>query len=234
MTSTASTEYNGRDNLEAMRHAQRYNRYLLQTIQQYATGTAVLDFGAGAGTFALPMSRSHDQLVCVEPDEKLATQLTDMGLTTKTDLTDIPPHSLDFIYSLNVLEHIEDDRLVLKQLHQKLKSGGHLFLYVPAFELLYSAMDKKVGHYRRYRRGDLIQRLEEIGFDVMTSRYADSLGFLATLGYKIFGNNTGVVSATAVASYDRFVFPFSRMIDRLTDRFIGKNVMILAKKNTTS
>jgi putative flippase GtrA/ubiquinone/menaquinone biosynthesis C-methylase UbiE len=229
-----STAYNGRDNLEAMRHAQRYNRHLLTLIQHHASGSTVLDFGAGTGTFAVPMARRHDQFICLEPDETLSAALIELGLTTATDLSEITDQSVDYIYSLNVLEHIENDIVVLKNLNQKLKHGGRLFLYVPAFELLYSAMDRKVGHYRRYRRSNLVSRLEENGFHIITSRYADSLGFIATLLYKMFGDDSGVVSPGAVAAYDRFAFPLSQLIDRLTSRFFGKNVMVLAEKSSTS
>ena len=58
----------------------------------------------------------------------------------------------DFIYSSNVLEHIYDDVKSLKQLESKLTKNGTLVLYLPAFQILYSDLDRSVGHFRRYSK----------------------------------------------------------------------------------
>ena len=89
---------------------------------------------------------------CIEPDKRHASSLANAGLPVATTLEEIKDCSCDYIYSLNVLEHIEDDVMALRQWYQKLKPGGRILVYVPAFQLLYSSMDRKVGHFRRYTR----------------------------------------------------------------------------------
>jgi hypothetical protein len=80
----------------------------------------------------------------------------------------------------------------------------------------FSAMDRKVGHWRRYRRGESADKVADAGFKIIASRYADSLGFLASLIYKWQGNDSGDINRGALKAYDRFVFPLSRPPGRVT------------------
>src|SRR5262252_67833 len=154
MLGTDSDEYPGISVLEVMVEAKNYNHYLASLIDIHLQlNFRVLDFGAGAGTFALPLLRRGVELTCVETDATLGARLRDAGATVVVGLDDIPDESMDLIYTLNVLEHISDDAAAVRALSTKLKSGGTLLVYVPAFEILYSLFDAEIGHLRRYRRG---------------------------------------------------------------------------------
>ncbi len=145
------------------------------------------------------------------------------------DLTDLDDGAAEYIYTLNVLEHIQDDQATLRLLRQKLRSGGTLLVYVPAFQVLFSSMDRKVNHFRRYRRGPLAANVRAAGFEIVAADYVDSLGFLATLLYKVFGSDKGEINRNHLIAYDRYVFPISRAVDRLFQGFFGKNLLILAR-----
>ena len=220
--------YSGLENLEAMQFAEKYNRFLTSLVTQHVDGTAVLDFGAGAGTFAVPVAGSGLQVSCLEPDPALRAQLSAGGFATYAELSQVPLRSLDSIYTLNVLEHIKDDGTALLALAKCLRPNGRLIIYVPAFNLLYSAMDRQVGHFRRYRRPGLTRKLEASGFRVRKARYVDSLGFLAALLYKLIERGDGTLSPKSIQLYDRFVFPVSVAIDRLTGGRFGKNLLVVA------
>lgn len=213
----------GGANLEVMEEAVRYNRFLLGLIEPRGR---VLDFGAGSGTFARPLAASGVDLVCVEPHPRDELQ----GLRVYRDAREIEPKSIDLVYSFNVLEHIEDDAAALAALRRVLKPGGRLLLYVPAFMALYSAMDRRVGHLRRYTKTTLRDVVLDAGFTVHDVRYADSLGFLATLGYKAIGSKSGELNPRSVRLYDRYVFPLSRMLDHVLDPLIGKNLILRATR----
>ena len=224
------TTYSGRDNLEAMKNATRYNEFLIGLIRKNSVGDLALDHGAGAGTFAKPVSEANINVLCMEPDDTLRAELTDSGLDVAASLEEIPDGSVDYAYTLNVLEHIEDDRKAIAGLYRCLKPGGRILVYVPAFQILYSQMDDHVGHFRRYRRKPLIQVLQSVGFEVSQGRYVDGLGFLATLVYKLVGDRSGSVSPGSVAFYDSLIFPISRVIDFLSVGSFGKNLAIVATK----
>ena len=224
------TTYGGRDNLEAMKKATRYNNFLIDLIRKYAVGSRVLDHGAGAGTFATPVAAGGMQVLCMEPDNGLRANLTQSGLEVADSLEEIPDCSVDYAYTLNVLEHIEDDHEAIVELHRCLKPGGRLLVYVPAFQNLYSQMDAHVGHFRRYRRKPLKRLLHDTGFEISAAYYVDSLGYLATLVYKLVGDRSGSVSPGSVAIYDSVIFPISRIIDFLSIGSFGKNLTIVATK----
>jgi SAM-dependent methyltransferase len=227
---SSDTTYGGRDNLEAMKKATRYNKFLINLIRKYSVGSRVLDHGAGAGTFATPVAAGGMQVLCMEPDNGLRTELAEAGLEVAASLEEVRDYSVDYAYTLNVLEHIKDDREAIVELYRCLKPGGRLLVYVPAFQFLYSQMDTHVGHFRRYRRKPLKRLLLDTGFDVSAAYYVDSLGYLATLAYKLVGDRSGSVSPGSVAFYDSIIFPLSRIIDFLSIGSFGKNLTIVATK----
>lgn len=223
--------YTGVENLEAMREAERYNRFLVDLVLSHRVGTSpALDFGAGAGTFANLLRGRGLDVRCLEPDAHLQALLADQGLTVIGAAAEVADNSVDYIYSLNVLEHIEDDRAALAEIYRMLRPGGRLLLYVPAFQILYSSMDQRVGHVRRYHRRALVDLARMVGFDVGHSAYADCMGFVAALAYRWLGDQSGNISPQQVRNYDRFVFPVSRFLDHICGKAFGKNVYLVAEK----
>jgi SAM-dependent methyltransferase len=229
---TNSPGYTGTDNLEAMREAVNYNRALLDLVKAHVRKSdRLLDFGAGTGTFATALAAEGYAVECVEPDPAQRAALAGAGLRVHEDLAAIPARSIDCVYTLNVLEHIEDDLATIRALGERLVIGGRLVVYVPAFQMLFTSMDRKVGHMRRYRRTDLRAKVETAGLTVLRSEYVDSLGFAATLAYRAFGSRSGDIDLDAVRAYDRFAFPLSRRLDRALNRVVGKNVLLVAQRN---
>lgn len=231
MTSSPPTPYTGVENLEVMREAENYNRYLQSLVELQAAGaTRVIDFGAGSGTFAIPCVAAGFDLTAVEPDEHLRAMLTAARIRAVADVAALPDEAFQFAYTLNVLEHIEDDVEALRALRAKLVPRGRLLVYVPAFPLLTTSMDAKVRHIRRYTRATLRASLAAAGFEILEMRYADSLGFVATLMFKAVDNGRGDVNRRLLKLYDRLAFPVSRALDALTHRWFGKNLVALAAK----
>lgn len=60
--------------------------------------------------------------------------------------------------------------------------------------------------------------------------YMDSLGFLATLVFKWFGNREGNVNQRGLILFDRYIFPVSLLLDRALSRLFGKNVLVGAHR----
>ena len=218
----------GTENLEAMESAHKYQRFLVDTVRREADAERpVLDFGAGTGLHARALRAYGLDITCVEPHPALRGQLNLDGITTVASLEQCEAERFGTVYSLNVLEHIEDDAAILREIRDRLRPGGRLVLYVPAFNLLFTEMDRRVGHVRRYRRQELEELVCSTGFRVLRSEYVDSGGFAAALAYRLAGGD-GSISRRSVMVYDRLVFPVSRALDRLTRRYFGKNVLLVA------
>ena len=228
----ADQAYHGIDNLEVLADAVRYSRFLADSVVQSGRGCrTALDFGAGTGSLSSMTRARGIEVACVEPDPRLRAILQEQGFQVYAGVGSVADRSQEYIYSLNVLEHIEDDEATLAALYSKLKPGGRFFLYVPALQFLFSSMDKKIGHYRRYHKNGLLRIVRRAGFVIERAEYADSMGVFATLLYKAIGSRKGDVSRTPLRIYDRLVFPVSRVLDRAgCSRWFGKNLLVVARR----
>ncbi|HEX6476234.1 MAG TPA: methyltransferase domain-containing protein [Acidimicrobiales bacterium] len=228
--------YTGVDNLEVMEVATNYRRFLTDLVASVldpVDGQRVLDFGVGVGTHAEEVRALGYDVSCVETDDTLRERLRSRGFRAVRSPDELGDERFDVVYSFNVLEHIADDGRALRELRRVTAPGGTLVLYVPAFQLLYSAMDRKIGHLRRYRRRQLVSAVEQAGYGVCQCRYADSLGFFATLAYRAGGSRRGDLNEAAVAAYDRYAFPLSRALDRGVGRWFGKNLVLVGRAEDT-
>lgn len=224
----------GRENLEVMKEAENYNRFLRNLIRRYAgDASTALDFGAGIGAFSNSLDIPSGQVHCVEPDAAARELLASQGLLTHADLSELDDACVAYLFTLNVLEHIEDDSGALADLYRVIEPGGRLFIYVPAFNVLYTSMDSHVGHHRRYRMADLATLLEQAGFLVEKKAYTDALGFFATLAYKFVDDRKPApLNRRLVRFYDRFLFPLSRLLSVPFAKLLGKNLFIVATRPT--
>lgn len=225
--------YSGVENLEVMAEARRYNEYLLSLVVERSNGVRhLVDFGAGAGTFARPLQERGYRVTAVEPDEALRSRIFHQGIAAVAGIEAIPDRSAPFIYTLNVLEHIEDDLAVLRALRRKLCPGGRLMIYVPAFAVLFSSMDRRVGHVRRYTAAQLARLLAEAELEIDELRYVDFLGFFASLLFRLFDRGDGRINRTALVMFDRAVFPVSLLLDKCFSSMLGKNVLAVARRTS--
>jgi SAM-dependent methyltransferase len=73
----------------------------------------------------------------------------------------------DVVAAFDVLEHIVDDERVLTEMARATAPGGGLLLSVPQHPWLTSAVDRFSGHVRRYRRQELVAKVERVGLKVL-------------------------------------------------------------------
>jgi hypothetical protein len=73
---------------------------------------------------------------------------------------------MDTVICLNVLEHIPQDWLTLKNIHSTLEPGGTAIILVPQDQKIYGSLDTALGHCLRYSQELLRSRMEEAGFSV--------------------------------------------------------------------
>lgn len=86
------------------------------------------------------------------------------------DARNIPVAGMfDLIGAFDVIEHIEDDEAVLKGMRAATTAGGGAIVTVPQHPLLWSRADEIAHHKRRYRRGELENKMRRNGFEVRFS-----------------------------------------------------------------
>ena len=129
-------------------------RYFKKLAQKQSTKLTIIDFGSGSGFFAYELYEAYPEYI----EEVL---LIDIGYTdeelesTKNGkikkLRYIPKGISDcIVIMMDVLEHIEDDYAVLKEIRNAISHNGYYFITVPAFMSVWSSHDVYLGHYRRY------------------------------------------------------------------------------------
>jgi SAM-dependent methyltransferase len=200
----------------------------------------ILDFGAGIGTLTLEMAKlfEHCEFICIEPDQRLRAKIPEWAITAPSIQPDMIGQ-IDFAFSSNVLEHIEDDVEALRKLGETLNEDGKIAIYVPALLMLWTRMDDKVGHLRRYTLESLTRTARLAGLNVDKIAYIDSMGALATLIYKIQESLTHsrsyrAPSASMLRLYDNIIWPLSLVLDRITGKIFGKNLIMFASKSKRS
>lgn len=87
--------------------------------------------------------------------------------------------TFDLITSFDVMSSCERDlaSAALREFARVLRPGGHLLLRLPAYQWLYGRHDELVHTRHRYTRGELSRRLQEHGFRLEHTSYANCLLF---------------------------------------------------------
>ena len=149
------------------------------------------------------------------------------------DLNDVPAaadHGSAVMF--NVLEHIEDDGEALRQIFARLRPGGCLAIWVPAFPLLYSKFDRSVGHHRRYRLRGLKSLVRDSGYTIERAHYANAIGWFSWLLFcRVLGANP--VDGFLTRVFDRFFVPVISRVERRIRPPFGQSVFVVARKSPT-
>ena len=152
------------------------NRLILWAIRRYFPEMSrFLEIGCGTG-FVLGAIRESFPAAGVSGSEIYASGLAHAAERAgsaelfQMDAKRIPFRDhFDLIGAFDVIEHIEDDEAVLAEARKALRPGGGILLTVPQHRWLWSPVDVFAGHARRYRRKELIAKLESAGFEILTA-----------------------------------------------------------------
>jgi len=242
-TNEPAVVYPGKD-LEAMSFAVKYHRWMLDEFRPFI-GKDIVEVGAGSGSFSeMLLDSAPERLSLVEPSEmfenlKLVSSRTGEGVDIRcfnaifsaaaSEITSTK--NPDTIIYINVLEHIEDDVAELALVNNSLESGGHILIFVPAMPFLMSDFDRSIGHFRRYRKGELKTKVQDAGFNLVKSKYFDVAGIAPWLvKYRVLRSTT--MGGGAITAYDNLVVPIMRRVESVVTPPIGKNILLVAQKRS--
>ena len=185
----------------------------------------VVDIGSGSGFFAYELYEKFPQKID-------SIRLVDISYTEEElGPTQIPAiikqHKLEeetsdsVIIMMDVLEHIENDLAILKDIQSKCQGKNYFFITVPAFEFLWSPHDEYLGHYRRYTLNSLEDLLKKAGYTINRTYYYYGMLFpVVVAARKFFRLNKskdhsdmkpvpGVINA-ALKFYNKMELPFRK------------------------
>jgi len=232
----ADLAYDGFD-LESLADLHRYQRWILSHFKAFLGGH-ILEIGAGSGAISAHLVDAAEHLSLIEPSPQQAEQLRQRFTgsskisifqdSLESQVAELAPASLDNVVMVNVLEHIEDDDAALRGIRRGLKPGGHLMIMVPGLPFLFSKMDVRLGHHRRYLSRPLQDILQAAGFQIISARYMDFIGILPWWLINTVGGQTEFNPAL-VKIYDLVFVPFSRFVESIVTPPWGKNVVIVAR-----
>lgn len=150
------------------------NQIIAWALRKYCKNfQTFLEVGCGTGFVLSGISREFPDTTLLGSEiftaglEFAATRLPSVSFI-QMDARNIPyREEFDVIGAFDVLEHIDEDVLVLKEMCAALKSNGFLLVTVPQHGWLWSPADEYACHVRRYSASELQEKLESNGFQVL-------------------------------------------------------------------
>lgn len=132
-------------------------------VKHFIIGEHVLDIGANIAV------NFGDYVLDINPE---ALAISRCKFKKLWDLNNLPlPYPDDFFDTVilsDVIEHMENDVEILKEMHRILKNGGRVIITVPAFSFLYSEYDKSLGHKKRYNQEDILKIINTFQIKILT------------------------------------------------------------------
>lgn len=159
------------------------NANLIRLVASHVCGRNVLDVGCGSGALPAFLRELGFNSRGIEPEGELVRLAKILHPHIPVvqgsidDLADLGQR-FDTVTSVDVVEHIENDIAALAAMRERLFPGGRLIVVVPAHPVLFGERDRLNGHFRRYTRGELTERLRIAGFHVEHIRSWNALGVL--------------------------------------------------------
>ena len=146
----------------------------------------VIDIGCGVGSNLRLLQSMRSKLVGMD-SEIYGLVHTQKSLSAVAlvngDLMRLPfkADSVDLILASDVLEHLDQDTIGIREIYRTLKREGKVIFTVPAFRSLWGVQDIVGMHKRRYSKKELVRKIEGEGFKILRSSYFNCFLFFPIL-----------------------------------------------------
>ena len=214
---------------------------------QLPTNAKILDLGAGFGEYsiglaqALPNASVHALDIDKERIEAINYAIE------KSELSNVNTHhsftenlkedAFDFIYSVDVFEHISPEEMPFKAAHRKLNTGGYLLVKIPNvrqrtilpdrfFEDHHEWLeDEHVGQV--YDLAGLAKRFVSEGFELVHTSYSD--GWFSRFGWELayLGKKAGMIGQLVSLPIAKLLIRLDRMAHKGN---WGNAIQVIGKK----
>jgi 2-polyprenyl-3-methyl-5-hydroxy-6-metoxy-1,4-benzoquinol methylase len=236
-----STNNTGQKTLEVIAKADKFNKWMYDTIRPYCNGN-ILEIGSGIGNISSFFVRDNFSITLSDADRSYV-ELLEKKFGDNTSVKNIlfidlqhPQFSreysnlsghFDTVFFLNVLEHIENDEMAIQNCRHLLKPGGTLIILVPAYSFLYSDMDRSLHHFRRYTIKSLSKLVSANQFTLKRSFYFNALGIAGWVYIKLFRRKK---IASGEMGFFNKINSAARILDKIVLKKLGLSVIVVAQK----
>lgn len=165
----------GSNILNNLQHARLFNKWMGDTLRPYL-GDRILEIGAGIGNLTSQfIPREFYMASDINPHYlhylrafsigKPYLRVLEVDATKPGDFVTLQ-HQFDTVLMINVLEHVPDEQVALRNLYSALQPGGRAVILVPQHPFLYNTLDRVLEHRERYTPEKLRDSLQQAGFRV--------------------------------------------------------------------
>lgn len=225
----------------AIEFADNYNNWILRKISKYIGKSNILEIGTGQGNFKKYFKNNFSSYISIDIDQNVIDRAKErdpdgeyycLDIASDNQFNILSIKEINTIICFNVLEHIKEDRKAIMNMSQILSSNGHILLFVPAFMGLFNDMDRLAGHFKRYTKKSIFKLIDSTNIEIVSVEYFNPIGgigwfFNKFLKHKSLDSNS---LNSQVKFFDKYVIPFSRIINPLTKRFFGQSLICVLKK----
>jgi 2-polyprenyl-3-methyl-5-hydroxy-6-metoxy-1,4-benzoquinol methylase len=232
----------GMEILTAIEKADKFNFWMYQTILPHCKGK-VLEIGSGSGNISQFFIKNNWNITLSDIRDNYCELLkkkfnNEINQVDVLNMNLVDPdfdskfrhfyNQFDTVFALNVIEHIEDDKLALRNIYKLLKKEGHVIILVPAYQALYNAIDASLDHYRRYVQKQTNDIILKAGFEIIHEQYFNAMGIPAWfISGKLQKNDT--IKESQMSLYNKLV-PVFRIIDKIIFNKIGLSNISVGRK----
>ncbi|WP_416049426.1 class I SAM-dependent methyltransferase [Cupriavidus basilensis] len=150
------------------------NELIIWALRKYFPGLeSFLEVGCGTGFVLSGVSRAFPDARVVGSEIfsdglAFAAARVNRAQFLQMDARRIPyVDEFDLVAAFDVIEHIDEDEVVLENLCRAIRPGGGLLITVPQHQWLWSAADTYACHVRRYSAQDILEKLVRAGFEII-------------------------------------------------------------------
>lgn len=224
--------------LEIARSAQNYRKWICRLTFPFL-GDNAIELGSGLGDHAaewLKMGTKRITLLersAIRVDALRRLFANDTRVEVQEVDSDnkigLDESSYSCFISLNVLEHLNDDKAIFDTAYRVLQDDGLFVAFVPAHNFLFSRFDKNIGHLRRYSKNLMRNRMIDAGFEVEEIRSVNFAGWFTWLiGMRML--RLSPKDGALLTIWDRVIVPLSSVSERLITPPFGQSIIAIGKK----
>ena len=147
--------------------------------RRYGNGAkepAILDIGCGAGTTLRELGnigRAYGMDVSTTALKYCYQRGMNTALLGDASRLPYQDELFDFVISIDVMEHVEDDVGAIREMYRVAKAGATIVFTVPAFQFLWSRRDEQCHHHRRYRLAEVKEKTRAAGLEIVRASYVN-------------------------------------------------------------